>query len=305
MIDFHMHLYPSQSIGRERKAGYEIWEYGPSTGVSSSSDAGMPEEAIAALDRGRLDYGVIANLFEAGPERVEADANGDAERSLADLLEASNRWVTDLAAAHSRLIAFVAVDPVAMGPAETTRHLESLRHQGARGVKIHPVLQGLDPQDEAWWPVFGACSELGLIVLAHSGPARSGGTSATPDAFVRLVEHLPGLRLVLAHLGGGAWRTTADAAARMPDVWFDCCEILERTGSQHGPTDRELAALVRQVGVDRVLFGSDYPWYEPSHGLEILRRLPGLSVDQVAMIAGGNAARLLGIDLEGTDVARA
>jgi predicted TIM-barrel fold metal-dependent hydrolase len=298
VIDFHMHLFPHAAAGRRRKAGYEIWEYGTQPTVVESSDDGTAEQAVAALDRGGLDFGVIANLYEV--EYREADLGDDGLRpddeSVAGSLERFNLWACEAAAEHPRLIPFIAVDPVAMDPPATIEHVRRMhRDHGAKGIKIHPVLQGLDPTDRAWWPVFETCAELGLIVLSHSGPARPGGISAEPTAFASLVGHLPGLSLVLAHAGGGAWRSTPQAANELPGVWFDVCEIIERTGSTVGPTLDELGALIATIGPERVIFGSDFPWYEPAHSLEVLRSLPGLTSHEIDAVAGGNAARLLGL----------
>jgi predicted TIM-barrel fold metal-dependent hydrolase len=298
IIDIHLHLYPTRAAGRRRKDAYQIWEYGSQASVVESSDDGTPQEAIAALDRAGADYGVIANLFEVEHASADdADVGALPKRgSLAETLEQFNIWACDVASREPRLIPLVAVDPTAMDVATTISHLQVMRNDhGARGIKVHPVLQGIDPQNEAWWPVFETCAELGMIVLSHSGPARGTAISAEPRAFQRLIRHLPRLRLVLAHAGGGAWRATAEAAEGLPGVFFDICEIIERTGSEVGPTTEELGRLISQLGSDRVLFGSDWPWYEPRHGLEVLRSLPGLSEADVDAIAGGNAAQLLGI----------
>lgn len=55
----------------------------------------------------------------------------------------------------------------------------------------------------------------------------------------------------------------------------------------------ELAGLVRDIGPDRVLLGSDYPWYEPAHSAELVEDLPLLSRAEKDAILGENAARIL------------
>ena len=298
-IDFHMHVFPTRPAGERRKTAYEIWEYGRQPSVTESADSGDPDEALAALDRGGIERGVIANLFEL--EHVAADvaetgwADGRPD-ALGDVLRAFNAWACDLARREPRFIPFMAIDPAAMSPGETSAHLREMAlSNGAKGIKLHPVLQGIDPLDQDWWPVFETCAEFGLVVLSHSGPARPGAVSGEPRAFGPLTRHVPSLTLVLAHLGGGAWRDTAEVARELPTVLFDVCEIIERTGSEVGPTDAELGDLIGSIGAERVLFGSDWPWYEPAHSLAILRSLPGLSASDVDAIAGGNAARILGL----------
>ena len=55
------------------------------------------------------------------------------------------------------------------------------------------------------WPTYRACEELGLPIIAHSGPDRSGAGYAEPPAFVEMLRSFPELKVVVAHLGGAAW----------------------------------------------------------------------------------------------------
>jgi predicted TIM-barrel fold metal-dependent hydrolase len=44
-----------------------------------------------------------------------------------------------------------------------------------------------------------------------------------------------------------------------------------------------------------VLFGSDFPWYDPAEVVTRVEALPGLSSADRDAILGGNAAELLGL----------
>ena len=56
--------------------------------------------------------------------------------------------------------------------------------------------------------IFDACEELDMGVIAHAGSSRSGPEWAEPEAFAAVLDAHPGLKLVLAHLGGGRWQQT-------------------------------------------------------------------------------------------------
>ena len=157
--------------------------------------------------------------------------------------------------------------------------------------------QRFRPDDPGMSPIYRECRDLGLAVLSHTGSSHGPFEWAEPAAFSQVVHDHPGLNLVLAHLGGGRWRQTAEFAAAFPQVSFDLCEVIEWTGAPDAPTDQQLAALVREVGTDRVVMGSDYPWYDLAHTVERVHDLPGISDDERDAILGGNAARILGLPL--------
>ena len=50
------------------------------------------------------------------------------------------------------------------------------------------------------------------------------------------------------------------------------------------------------IGADRVMLGSDFPWYDPVRTADLVAGLPGLGTEERAAILGGTAVRLL--DLE-------
>ena len=120
------------------------------------------------------------------------------------------------------------------------------------------------------------------------------GLEATPEAFVSVMKAFPDLRLVLAHMGGGSWRQLPEFAEAHPNAYYDICEIIEWTGAPMAPTDLDLAKLILKVGVERVMMGSDFPWYSILHTVERVNELPLLTDEQKTLILGGNALDFLG-----------
>jgi len=305
-VDTHLHMYPSRAEGEWWKTGYEVWEYGEGS-VQWSADAGTLEETTAALGRGGFAHGVVLNLFAAGAFRQQYDSTlppqADATERARALAEfdattgerylAFNRWLVDTLAGVPALTGFVAMDPWALPPQRNVAHLREMAERGARGVKLHPVLQKFEPNDPRLHPVYQACTEMGLTVLSHTGPARDGEPFAEVPAFAPMLAEFPGLTVVLAHLGGGKWQDTLAVARAFPKVAFDLCEIIEWAGAPGAPTAAELATLIRDIGPERVVLGSDYPWYEPAHTAELVESLPVLSRAEKDAILGENAARIL------------
>lgn len=307
IIDVHVHLYRTSELGHRGKEDYEIWEFGEKD-VTLSRYGGSPEEALTALEEAGAEKGVVVNicsrssLMEEGKIEIPGDLTDDQREkavteiasTLDDRLRESNEWVCDLARAHPEFIPFVGVDPGILSPEESETHVrEMARDRGAKGVKVHPVSQGFYMHDPRMSGVWRACVELDLPVLAHVGPAKSGDQYATPEAFTPVMAAFPGLRLVMAHLGGASWRQLPEFAEAHPTVHYDMCEIVEWTGAPNAPTDLNLAKLILKVGPEKVMMGSDFPWYTILHQVERIHELPLLTDEQKSRILGGNAQKFL------------
>jgi len=132
-----------------------------------------------------------------------------------------------------------------------------------------------------------------LMDTLADAPAISGFVAMDPSALSpeRNVEHLR----EMAERGarGVKWQDALAIAQAFPNVAFDLSEIIEWAGAPNAPTAQQLATLIRDVGPERVVLGSDYRWYEPAHTAELVLALPGLSQAEKNAILGENAARIL------------
>lgn len=309
-IDSHVHIYRDRPEAVREKSGYEVWEYGELSGVHASEAIGLIDDFIDSMRRADIAKAVTVNLFSAQVARENAIATiGDEipgsqrDRRLAEIdahigedLKAFNRWACDTARRHPEITAFVAADVHALTPRDCAAHIRDMvENHGAGGVKLHGAFQRFDMSDERLWPVYAVCRELALPIIGHAGPDRLGLGYAEPRAFRRALQAFPEVRMVLAHLGGAAWQQAAEVAAAFDNAFFDCCEIIEWTGAPNAPTDRQLAGLIRTIGVDRVMMGSDYPWYDLDHTVERVMALPLLAEEEKHAILGVNAQRILGL----------
>ena len=298
-IDFHMHLFATAAEGRRVVGDYPIVEYGERDGVARSERAGTVADGLAALAEAGADHGCVLNSFELPqlpfpPGRHWPARPEHAEHATA--LRAYNEWVCAVGAEQPQLLPFVTVNPAVMSAEESGAHVAALADErGARGLKLHPIGIRTFPDDPALAPTFAACAARGLPVVVHCGPDRHGAGWSLPAAFAPLLERQPELPLVLAHLGGAAWRETAAFAAAFPAARFDLAEIVAWAGAPAAPSASELVELIRAVGPDRVLLGSDFPWYDPAATVAEVEALPGLGAAEREAILGANAATLLGL----------
>ena len=110
-----------------------------------------------------------------------------------------------------------------------------------------------------------------------------------------MLDSFPQLRVVIAHLGGGSWIQTLDIAKAYPNTFFDCCEIVAWTQSENGPTEQQLAQLIRDIGSSRVMMCADFPWYDLDYSIDRVFSLPILSIEEKERIIGANAVDILGL----------
>ena len=308
LIDVHMHINRTREEGhREKASGYVIWEYGEKPDVRFSHYGGNLEDALEAIDTAGFAKAVVVNLFGLTSAYREAasqlaDGTGHDERTdvientVAQKLKDYNTWGCELARPYPQLISYISMDSAVLpGEAGPAHIRDMVENHGARGIKLHPVLQELYVDDKAMWPIYETCQELGIPVLSHSGPARGGEPYGVPRAFAGPLAAFPGLTFVLAHMGGGTWQQALEIAQTYPNAFFDCCEIIQWTGGPDAPTDRQLAQLIKEIGPDRVMMGSDFPWYDLDHNVDRIMELPVLSKEEKEGMLGANAERILGI----------
>lgn len=311
LVDVHMHLYPTKAVGEWWKSGYEIWEYGAKPDTHFGAYSGDVEDAVRAMADAGYRHGIAVNLFSmdlfreeaismlpAGEEAQQrAKEIADIEAALPEQLRARNEWLLEAVSSVPQITAYVAVDPWALSPEENVGHLREMADRGARGVKLHPVVQRFSPNDPRMHPIYEACEEMGLAVLSHSGSAKGGEPFAEPGAFADVLSEFRELTVVLAHLGGGSWRQTVDLGRAFPRLAFDLCEIIEWTGAPNAPTSEELAGMIADIGPGRVMLGTDFPWYDLDHTAQRVMELPRLSTGEKEAILGVNAATILRLPL--------
>ena len=180
-------------------------------------------------------------------------------------------------------------------------HLEQVAERNMKGVKIHPVYQGVDIDDARFVRLLSYAGELGLTVVTHAGDdiGFPGEARCGPAMIRRALRQAGPVTLVLAHMGGWMRWEEVGALADLPvylDTAFATGAVPLTDGKRLELLDEAgFLGLARAFGPERVLFGTDSPWSGQRESLDWLRALP-LSDAEKTAILGGNAMRLLGKD---------
>lgn len=279
LIDAHTHTQPSAAATRAFVGGL---------GMPVERE-GTPDDVVASMDRANIAWTLIVSVVFA-QDAVDAAvaAGADRDAATADVLTTwheQNAWAAAAAAARpDRLKAVVGVDPVLMTAAEIDREVRTQLAAGATGIKVAPMFIRLRPDDERMEPVWRLAVELDVPVLSECGASSYGH----PAHFAEVVRSHPALRLQLAHLGWGAEEDTARVVRLSENVVTDTAM---RLGGLGQALDAEgLTATIRSIGVDRVVFGTNYPIIDQADHARALRSLP-LDDDELHQVGYANAAR--------------
>jgi aminocarboxymuconate-semialdehyde decarboxylase len=192
---------------------------------------------------------------------------------------------------------------------------------GVRGIYMGTNIEGRDLDDPLFEPIFLRIEALGLPVFLHPLPPILGGKRLQPFSLTNLMafpldttvaaSHLifggvldrhPNLVVVLPHAGGAllnimgrldhGWKVipTAKMSAQTPSAYLH--RFMYDTIAHSKPL---MEFIISQVGVDRIMMGSDYCFpvgYD--HPVDVVEELR-LNAEQRKMILGGTAAKLLKI----------
>lgn len=295
MIDVHTHAFPDAATGRawQELAGFPAVRPGTAEDLAARmAQAGIERSVVLLFPRSR--QRAEALRAELGPHADEREIAA----IVAGEIGALNAWGCALAARDPRFVAFVGVNPRFQGPDEIAAGIREAHAAGARGVKIIPPAMGLYPDDPLLEPAFATAAALGLPVLSQSG---SGGTAppgerghyGRPAAWDPVLRRHRGLRVILAHLGHG-YEDELVALIRAHDTVLTDTSLRLGSPRDRGPWPAAgVRALIRRLGSERVLFGTNYPVTDPVACRARLESL-GLRDEELRRIGHDNAGRLLG-----------
>jgi predicted TIM-barrel fold metal-dependent hydrolase len=213
-----------------------------------------------------------------------------------------NDYVAGYAASESgKVIGFGAVDPSGDPVQET---LEEIVHLGLRGVKLGPIYQNIDPLDPGMLQVYAFCQEHRLPILIHQGTTfvRTGPLRyALPILLDEVAIRFPRLKMIIAHLGHPWIAETLVTIRKHPNLFSDVSALHYRPWQFYNAL-----IMAKEYGVlDKILFGSDYPFTTPEAQIEGLRNinrfaegtnLPRLSSEEIEGIIYSPTLRLLGLE---------
>lgn len=289
VIDAHVHLYPPEASADPAAWAAHQGEAHWSTLVTRRRKDGRPVQAFPSLDEllAMMDRDGVARVILLGwywnrPENAVRQ----------------NRFYADCVRAHpERLAACATLHPV-MGREAALEELQWASGEGMVGLgELSPHSQGFSPADPLFRELLDRAADLGLPVNLHVTEPECRpfpGRVETPlGDFRDLVTGCARTTFILAHWGGRLPLVMPELAA-LPNVYYD-------TAASPLLYDADIwVRMVRAVGADRVLFGTDYPldlFPRRSNGPDFASlaeeaRASGLTAGELRKVLSENAALL-------------
>lgn len=201
-----------------------------------------------------------------------------------------NDWAKEIE--DDMFISFGSVHPEAE---DVMEELERIKSLGLHGVKLHPDYLNMFVDDEKMIKVYRKCAELDLPVIIHGGfdPLSPDVVHSMPEASARAFEAVPEMTLIIAHLGGMYhWNDVEKyLVGKKGNIYFDTA-VINRAVEDNKLEYSQIERIIRNHGIERILYGSDCPWDSPEREIDMINHL-NLTENEKEMIFHKNAEKLL------------
>jgi predicted TIM-barrel fold metal-dependent hydrolase len=179
------------------------------------------------------------------------------------------------------------------------KHFKKYIDLGAKGIKLHPMAQGFDVRDERMHELYRLCSEYEFAILIHCGRVSNARLNEYSDfeSILPIIEKYPKMPIILAHMADGDAECVLDISKKYKNVYFDTSIVI--TGypeiiNVNEPSwldDNQVVNIINEIGADKVIFGSDFPWGSPIHDLKRIMNLK-LTDEQKKLIFSENTKKI-------------
>jgi uncharacterized protein len=293
IIDAHTHVHPTMEAAHRFMSLLN-------PELTRAGRAGSVDEALVLMDKLGIATTLILpwvfaqRIYAAELAATGKPADTDDEQlkdRIAEDWARYNAWATTAVRQYpGRFAAMCAVDPILLGEERTRVQIERGLEMGAIGLKIVPGYMNAYPHDPRMEIVWREAERRGLSVTAQcSGPADG---FAWAGQFEDVLRGYPNCRVVMAHMGlGGGEEEVVRLAQKFPNAYADTSSWLGNVGKPGFRSPAEAADLFRRIGIDRVLFGTNYPLTDPADFVRNLHALP-LTEPERRQVAHENAERV-------------
>ena len=245
-----------------------------------------------ATKRGRGLAELEADMRAAGVGHAVVHAEYEHGDEADELNEATAKLVAEQ---PDRFSGIGTVSMTGLQPMRAVRQAHRVADLGLLGINVQPAFFDVAIDDRRLYPLYAACTELGLVVALHTGVNYSTVSPIDTERPSRLdvvACHFPGLRLIACH---GAWPWVTELVAvmrRHPTVYADFGGLAPRYVGEPGTGWEVLRRFMDGPLSGQVLFATDWPVFSPQRALDEWRDM-GLREASLASLLAGNITAVL------------
>ncbi|MDR0350786.1 MAG: amidohydrolase family protein [Coriobacteriales bacterium] len=261
IVDVHCHVYP------DKVAAKAVENIGRFYGIQMQGEGSV--KSLLALQK---QAGITTSVIHSVALR-------------ADNVQAINDFIAAQTREHPSLIGFATMH---QDFEEVEAEVERCVALGLKGFKLHPDSQGVNADDPRLMRLYEII-EGRLPLILHCGDYR--WDNSHPRRVKEILHSFPKLVVDTAHFGG--WSLYDLAVEYLEDE--RCFMDISSASVYLGP--RRTTELINIYGADRILFGSDFPMWNPVEEVERFLK-NALSDAEREQICWHNAERFLGASLD-------
>ncbi|WP_010273103.1 amidohydrolase family protein [Paenibacillus senegalensis] len=246
LFDCHTHLFgPGQFGGATLAAAKKAW--GSDKELLATPE--MHREAFESLD------GAVVLAFDA-------PATG---------LNVPNEYVAEYVSRfQGKFFGFASVDPNRENAPLLLE--EAIKEYQLCGLKLGPIYQNFYPNDRQHFSLYAKAEELNLPIMWHQGTSfvPEGYLDASrPAALDPIAREFPKLKMIIAHMGHPWVDECISVVRKNPSMYMDVSALASRPWQFYNA----LISAVEYGVTDKILFGSDYPFFTPDQMIEAMRNI--------------------------------
>lgn len=267
IVDAHAHIYPNKVASKAVSA------IGKFYGVEASmAGMGSTEDLLERFNGCGITHGIVHSVA-----------------TTARSVPAINDFIAEQCSVHPEFIGFGTMHPDFDDmEAEVDRALSL----GLHGFKLHPDTQQVNMDDPRLMRFYEIIAGRAPLVL-HTGDYRH--DFSNPRRLVRILKAFPDLVVDAAHLGGWSiydvgFDVLHEDLLNAERLFVDASSAFVFVGRRH------MRELIRMWGSDRVMYGSDYPMWDPAAELENMMNCK-LTDDELDKVLFRNAEAFAGVKL--------
>jgi predicted TIM-barrel fold metal-dependent hydrolase len=301
IIDMYAHVYRTAEIGRQAMQGCarpQRWEGVIDELRATMRDSGVWRAVIATITPTQtMREKALALLPPDLSHQSRQKAEAEVREGMLQRIDHNNLWGCEVGRTYPEFLPFINLDPILMDAVTIRQKVRDTVSKGARGIVLLPGLHGFYGNDRRVWPIYEMAQSFQLPILSQTGdagPLPPGGRGhwGRPRYFGDVAASFPKLRLILGHLGKGYESEIAVLTRRYPNVYTETSMRLSGLDEAGKWTPAEAVTWFRLIGIDRILFGTKWPLFDPQRDIDTVRKLP-LTPEEKRKILGENAKRAL------------